>query len=213
MDRNVVLYIDEEQTALESYGRVLRQQLPRDLEVVCRTPEPTIGKMVSLICGMRARVASIILDQHLEAAGTADYIGSELADAYRQLDNKIPIYILSNHPDDVDDNHQSIEYVLSKDDFSDGGEALKSATKRIVRHINTYGEILSENEQRFVDLLRRHVAAEITEAESAELEELKFWREVPVALEESALTLDLKKQLDEQELELQRIENLLGKGD
>lgn len=210
MEKNVVLYIDEEQGALDSYGRVLRKKLPAGIEVVCSFPEPTLPLMLKFICGMRARIASIVVDEHLEVAGTADYVGSQLAEAYRQLDNKIPIYILSNHPEEIDENLQSVEYVLSKDDFADGGAALDSATRRMARHMDAYGEILNEREQRFTDLLRKYVTSEISELESKELDELKFWREVPAAIEESTMTAELKKKLDDQEVVLKKIELLLA---
>jgi hypothetical protein len=213
MNRNVVLYIDEEQSALDAYGTVLRRQLPADLEVVCEKPSQTLPQMLKHLTGMRDKLTSIILDEHLEVAGTADYIGSDLANAYRQIDNKIPIYILSNHPEEIDSNLQSVEYVLSKDDFADGGSALDSATKRITRHINAYGEIVSEREQRFVELLRKYVTSEITQDESAEFDELKLWREAPTAIEESQSTIALRQALDNQEQSILEIEELLkGKG-
>ncbi|WP_460108847.1 hypothetical protein [Pseudomonas sp. S3_H04] len=210
MEKNVVLYIDEEQNALDSYGRALRKNLPPELEIICALPQPTLPLMLKFICSMRPRVASIVVDEHLEVAGTADYIGSQLADAYRQLDSKIPIYILSNHPDEIDDNLESVEYILSKDDFADGGAALESAIKRMVRHINAYEQIVDEREQRFVLLLRKYVLSEISIEEAKELNELKFWREAPAAIEESTMTMELKRKLDEQEDTLNNIEKLLS---
>lgn len=210
MEKNVVLYIDEEQVALDSYGRELRKNLPPELEIICTLPEPTLPLMLKFICSMRPRIASIVVDEHLEVAGTADYIGSQLADAYRQLDSKIPIYILSNHPDEIDDNLESVEYILSKDDFADGGPALESAIKRMVRHINAYEQIVDEREQRFVILLKKYVLSEISIEEAKELNELKFWREAPAAIEESTMTVELKRKLDEQEDILNNIEQLLS---
>ncbi|WP_339496732.1 hypothetical protein [Pseudomonas sp. EA_15y_Pfl1_P101] len=210
MEKNVVLYIDEEQTALDSYGRELRKNLPQELEIICALPQPTLPLMLKFICSMRQRIASIVVDEHLEVAGTADYIGSQLADAYRQLDDKIPIYILSNHPDEIDENLESVEYILSKDDFADGGAALESAIKRMVRHINAYEQILDEREQRFLHLLKRYVLSDISTEEASELNELKFWREVPAAIEESTMTMELKRKLDDQEDTLNKIEKLLS---
>ncbi|ABA76363.1 hypothetical protein K7459_11510 [Pseudomonas fluorescens] len=210
MEKNVVLYIDEEQIALDSYGRELRKNLPPELEIICTLPEPTLPLMLKFICSMRPRIASIVVDEHLEVAGTADYIGSQLADAYRQLDSKIPIYILSNHPDEIDDNLESVEYILSKDDFADGGPALESAITRMVRHINAYEQIVDEREQRFVLLLKKYVLSEISTEEAKELNELKFWREAPAAIEESTMTLELKRKLDEQEDILNNIEQILS---
>lgn len=210
MEKNVVLYIDEEQVALDSYGRELRKNLPPELEIICTLPEPTLPLMLKFICSMRPRIASIVVDEHLEVAGTADYIGSQLADAYRQLDSKIPIYILSNHPDEIDDNLESVEYILSKDDFADGGPALESAITRMVRHINAYEQIVDEREQRFIILLKKYVLSEISIEEAKELNELKFWREAPVAIEESTMTVELKRKLDEQEDILNNIEELLS---
>lgn len=210
MEKNVVLYIDEEQTALDSYGRELRKNLPQELEIICALPQPTLPLMLKFICSMRQRIASIVVDEHLEVAGTADYIGSQLADAYRQLDDKIPIYILSNHPDEIDENLESVEYILSKDDFADGGAALESAIKRMVRHINAYEQIVDEREQRFLHLLKRYVLSDISTEEASELNELKFWREVPAAIEESTMTMELKRKLDDQEDTLNKIEKLLS---
>jgi len=211
MNRNVILYIDEEQIALDSYGQVLRRQLSSELEVLCTQPQPTLALMIKYIFGMRDQVISIIVDEHLEVAGTANYIGSELANAYRQIDSKIPIYILSNHTGEIDENLQSVEYILSKDDFADGGPALESAIKRITRHINAFGEIVNEREQRFINLLKKYILSEINKEESDELNELKFWREAPTAIEESAMTIELKRQSDEQEKILLEVENLLKK--
>ncbi|MEE4235020.1 hypothetical protein V2I85_25930 [Pseudomonas viridiflava] len=210
MEKNIILYIDEEQIALDSYGRELRKNLPPELEVICVLPQPTLPLMLKFICTMRPRIASIVVDEHLEVAGTADYIGSQLAGAYRQLDSKIPIYILSNHPDEIDDNLDSVEYVLSKDDFADGGAALDSAIKRIVRHINAYEKIVDEREQRFIILLKKYVLTDISADEAEELNELKFWREAPAAIEESTMTTELKRKLDEQEKTLNDIEKILS---
>ncbi|WP_156060075.1 hypothetical protein [Pseudomonas sp. AAC] len=213
MPQNVILYIDEEQIALDSYSQVLKRQLSSDLEIICSQPQPTLELMVKHIFRMRDRIVSIIVDEHLEVAGTADYIGSELANAYRQIDTKIPIYILSNHVDEIDENLHSVEYILSKDDFADGGPALESATKRISRHINTFEKIVNEREQRFASLLKKYISSEISEEESDELNELKIWREAPTALEEFTMTIELKKQSDEQERILLEIEEILKKDD
>lgn len=210
MDRNTIIYIDEEQSALDIYGEVLRDFLPKDILIECMLPKLTLGEMLTTLCEKRATVVSIILDEHLEVAGTARYIGSELADAYRQLDDKIPIYILSNDPNDVDENLKSIEYVLSKDDFADGGAALESAAKRIVRHIKNYDEIISTREKRFLELLQKYITSELNPGEVSEYESLKFWREVPIAIEESSSTLAFKAELDKQEKMISEIEKLLA---
>ncbi|HCE9913486.1 hypothetical protein ABE525_22120 [Pseudomonas wadenswilerensis] len=210
MDKSTIIYIDEEQSALDIYGGVLRDFLPEDVSIECMLPKQTLSEMLSILCQKRGSVVSIILDEHLEVAGTASYIGSELADAYRQIDDKIPIYILSNDPNDVDGNLKSIEYVLSKDDFADGGPALESAAKRIVRHMHNYDKITGEREIRFLALLQKYMKSDLSAEEASEFEQLKFWREAPIAIEESSNTLSIKSELDEQEKLIQEIEQLLA---
>ncbi len=82
----------------------------------------------------------------------------------------------------------------------------------MVRHINAYEQIVDEREQRFVLLLKKYVLSEISKEEANELNELKLWREAPAAIEESTMTMELKRKLDEQEETLNNIEKiLLGK--
>lgn len=205
----IVLYIDEEEMALHTLGKRLRRCFGSEVEVVAIVPGQSISAMIKTIESYHPLV-SIVIDQKLFAAGTANYVGTELAGAVRRIDNKIPIYILTNFVDDVDGQSGDVEYVLAKDDISDDAK-LSAISNRLRRHINIYQTVLQEREIRFEELLRKGYSSALSEAETLEFKALSFERERRIAVSELIDGSELERKLDLMQDALSKISASLKK--
>lgn len=201
----IVLYIDEEPMALHTMGKRLRRCFGDEVEVKtmepCRTIEETLTSLNSIV-----DLVSVVVDQKLSAAGTAEFVGTELAMAIRQTDLKMPIYILTNFADDVDGSMGEIEYVLSKADITSDDE-LPKISARLRRHVNIFQDFLSKREARFEELLRKGYENKLTEIEQADLAQLSYQRERKISAAELLDSIDLKRKLDATQSALDRIIN------
>ena len=196
-NKKVVLWIDEEQRALDSFAGFLQECFGDEVILVPEMPKNEIVDMLDRISVDRDIVA-IVLDQKLKSTGMARYTGIELAEAIRRNDAKLPVYMLTNHKDDIGDLEYQVEYVLEKDYLCDGAY-LRTVSARVRRHINVFKDIISEREQRFDELLRKSIGNGLTADEEKEFAELDFWRNKSVLSQEEHWAEDLKKELDEQE--------------
>jgi hypothetical protein len=199
----IVLYIDEEEMALHTLGKRLRRCFGDEVDVVTILPSSSIKEMIEKIEKFNLLV-SIVIDQKLFAAGTANYVGTDLATVVRKTDPKIPIYILTNFVDDVDGQSGDIEYVLAKDDISDDGR-LPAISNRVRRHINIFQSVLQERELRFELLLRKGHEVALSAEEVEEFKNLSFERERKIAVAELLDGSELEKKLDIAESVLAKI--------
>ena len=109
-----------------------------------------------------------------------------MAQHLRDINKKIPIYILTNFADEKDEfagGEWSVEYIIPKDSFKDN-EGARTVMARIVRHINVYGDILDERAKRFNELLKKTLDDSLDETELEELAELQFERTAPTLARE-----------------------------
>ncbi|WP_377702410.1 hypothetical protein [Pseudoduganella sp. UC29_71] len=204
-----VLYIDEEEQALKILGKRLIRAYGGEVQLVKLLPLPTIPEMLQVIAS-HEEVVSIVVDQKLSAIGSAQYVGTELVEAIRQANSKIPLYILTNSVEDLDSNLSDVEYVLAKDDISDDEKLLKISS-RLRRHINIFEDILSERDQRFEALLRKSMDTQLSSQEAKEYADLAFHREKQVLAGELLDSQELAQKLDSAEKALLEINRILGK--
>lgn len=204
-----MIYIDEEPRARRLFGRRLGLCIGDEVQVIPLDPERELDAMVKKIENF-PNLVSIVIDQKLTAAGTAEYLGTELVEKLRLADHLMPIYILTNYAEDVDSNLGGIEYVLSKDDLIDT-EKLMNIGARVRRHINIFQQIMDQRESRFEELLRKRFESNLSDAESNEFSKLKYQREKK-SLAASFIGDDqLTKKILSAEAKLQEIEHLLKK--
>lgn len=200
-----VLWIDEEQMALDTYREFFERVFGDEFEIIPEMPLEEIGDMVDRIQKEEYLVA-LILDQRLKSAGTAKYTGIELADAVRRIYSKIPIYILTNYQDDIDEqDYFQVEYILEKD-FMHNDNYLNALSARVRRHANIYKDIISNREERFDELLRKSVAGTLVGDEIKEFTNLDFSRSKKVIAEEEPWAIKLKQELDEHQNLLKEIQ-------
>ncbi len=211
-DRKVVLWIDEEQMALDTYAPFIEECFGGEVLVMPELPENGLPAMLDKIRN-EPNLISIVIDQRLKSTGKATYTGIELAEAVRRFDKKIPVYILTNHAEDIGDLDYQVEDVLEKDHLHEMAYQRKIAA-RVRRHADIFDDIVSSRETKFNELLCKSLQSALTAEEQNQFEQLDFWRNEPVFAKEESSAEKLKQKLDKQQKELdevrQEIESLQG---
>ncbi len=199
-----VLWIDEEQDAFDSFGDFLSECFGDEAEVVPTPPKERLDDMVRLVSS-HEELAGLIVDQRLKSTGVASYTGIELIDTLRQHFPKLPVYILTNHCDDIGSSDYQVEYVLEKDKLYEK-DYLHAIQARVRRHMSVYDDILSERQLRYEKLLRSSLERDLDDGERAELKELDVLRTKTILADEIQLGEGLKKALDKAQEVLKEIQ-------
>jgi len=176
MDKSIIWLIDENVNELNTYCRDLKKLMSDSVQIEAIVPFPLKEDYISTVLENR-NTATIIIDQKLKDTGIADYLGIELARFLRSVNHKLPIYILTNFPNDEEfvGSKWSVEDIINKADFTD--DEMKLTLKaRILRRINVYTDVLKERELKFTNLLRKSLKEELTSDELQEFSELEFHR-------------------------------------
>lgn len=191
-DEKIIWFIDNEENQLRTYSRHLERALEtwlgEDRQVVVRELKAFPHKEQYLKILEDPRTVSFLIDQVLKDKGGVDHTGIELAQYLRQIDDIMPIYILTNYPqgDEYAEGEWSVEYIINKRDIGDSEEKRKVVISRLVRRIRGFNNIRSEREARFRELLRKSLNDELTTSENHELEELEFSRSAATLATEQA---------------------------
>ena len=115
MDNPIVWLIDESLDELQTYVDELRHLLPLSIDVKGMSPLPRKEDYFEAVLG-DPNTACVLIDQKLKGTG-ANYLGIELARALRQVNTKIPIYILTNwikEPEQFVGSEWSVEDIIDK---------------------------------------------------------------------------------------------------
>lgn len=198
-----VLWIDEEPRALSTFTAFLQECFGDEITVIPEIPERKLDDMIVHISSQQNLVA-LVVDQRLKSTGMVEYTGIELIEKVRGLFPILPIYILTNHQDDIGDLDYQVEYVLEKDNLCDESY-IKRLKARVRRHVNVYDVIMSDREIRFDELLRASLERELTTEETKEIQELDFRRSKPILADEYRWAEELKEKLDQQSALLDRL--------
>ena len=200
-----VFFIDEDEHERRSCTDVLKEIFAdTDIRIESRTPLPTLSDYSALVIGEEA--SALILDELLNTAGGVTYTGAELATHLRAIGAKMPIVILTNHPDtDFTQRGWAVECVFGKKKvLRDPREpAAQEFKARLSRQIEFAGTVRAECEKRYHDLLVKSTSGSLNAQEEADLCELEAERIVPVAAAER----EKQKKMD---AEIENLKRLLG---
>lgn len=187
MNDKIIWLIDENKDELRTFQRELSKRLCGNVKIEALDPYSKMQDYVKEILS-DDRTVAIIIDQKLKDTGKVHYTGIELAEYLRGIKSKLPIYILTNFPDEdiFSGKELNVEYILDKSDFTDDAKA-KAIAARILRQIDTYTDILSERGRRFKELLEKSMKHKLAKDEYNELEQLKYIRLSPI------LAIELEK--------------------
>ncbi|MDR6985385.1 hypothetical protein J2X32_004050 [Rheinheimera pacifica] len=198
-----VIYIEDELTARKTFARSLRRMYGAEYDIETPNPEHEILDMQKLLFSYKNPVA-FIFDEKLKFTGTTNYLGSELAEKVREIDSKIPIYILTSFAGEVDPLAGSVEFIIDKTMVGDP-EKRDQLACRLRRHQDTFDDIRTERAKKFDHLLKKSINYGLTEEELKVFDELNFVRVKPILFDESIPTLRLEAELKKQDELLDRI--------
>lgn len=200
----VVWLIDEDEHQLRTYRAMLEKAIPSEGNIEVKGIKAYPKKVDYLEVLNDPRTASIIIDQRLKETGEADYTGIELAQFLRSINDKLPIYILTNYPEDEMANGDwSVEDVISKEEIGKK-DRQQVIVARLLRRISVHQVILGEREQRFRALLKKSLDSELNEKEQDELNELRFARISAIAASEEGRRGELEDTFKKMDLLLSK---------
>lgn len=193
MDKRIIWLIDENRNELKTYCRDLKNLMPDSVQIEAMLPLPSKEDFLSVVLE-NTSTATVIIDQKLKDTGIVDYLGIELARFLRSVNHKLPIYILTNFPNDEEfvGSKWSVEDIINKADFTDDEKKL-TLKARILRRIDVYNDVLEERERKFNQLLRKSLKEELTADELKEFSELDFHRSSTTLLSEIPQLQELEK--------------------
>ena len=169
----VIWLIDDNKHELRTHYNIFKRMLP-SLQIKTIEAYQHLDDYLSILAD--ENTACIITDQKLKVTGIANYTGIELAEFLRGINAKVPIYILTNFPDDKDEfehGEWTVEDIISKSDLTQASER-KILAARILRRINVYTDITEKRQVRMKDLLRKSMNGELDENELSEIDNLKL---------------------------------------
>jgi hypothetical protein len=205
LGKNLVLYLDEDEDQRILLTPRLAHAFGNGVEVKPIQPERTIELMISEFNKERNRLRALVLDEQLYETGVADYTGSSLAKAFRELDSVIPIFILTSHTDEshLQEKYSDYDHVLDKEDFTTDID--EKIVVHVRRQIGRFDNYVTERSSRMHELLERSILNKLSEDESKELCELTVWRNESTHLSEHYGQSQLKRKLDEKQKVLDNI--------
>jgi len=176
-------FIDEDEAARRANARALRTLLDNsEITISPLAPFATFGEYNPLVAN--SRTAAFVLDQRMKGSGDVTYNGTDLARYLRGIDGKVPIYILTGHPDESEDfagSNHLVEYVIGKDHIdAPDSEQAKIVKARILRHLDVFNDVRDAQEQRFHDLLLKSLKSPLTAEEQKELDDLESAGTTPI---------------------------------
>ncbi|WP_122509254.1 hypothetical protein [Pseudomonas viridiflava] len=190
-----IIFIDDEHDSRLIYEDVLQDMYGDEFEVTAIPPSDTLELMLGNLEKIE-NIVSIVIDEKLKVEGAADYQGSELVEAIRTLDSKMPLYILTSEITLIPPPFGSVEYVIDKTRINNDNYK-EQCSMLMRRHINSFNDIKTQRAERFDILLRKSINSDLSPEETAEYEELNFTRAKYVyATEASVPKAELDRQQD-----------------
>ncbi|MEX5610155.1 hypothetical protein ABFV58_19125 [Pseudomonas protegens] len=200
----IVLFIDDEKSSRVMYSAALQDIYGEEYKVIAIPPDTTIQAMLKTL-EQHESVISIVIDEKLHVEVGTDYKGSQLVEAIRIADSKLPLYILTSEMGLIEPPFGSVEYIIDKSKIEI--EAYQTQLTLLMRrHINSFKEIKTQRDLRFDELLKKSIEAELTTEEQIEYDELDLLRIRQALANEPIVSAG---ELDKRERLLEEIENQL----
>lgn len=199
---DIVIFIDDDETVIFTVLKRLRRIFGEQIRVKGLLPENNLENMLNKLEAINNKVLYLI-DENLTYTGLADYSGVNLIEKIREIDTKIPIYILTSVPSNVDPFLGDIEFVIDKKEW-DKAENKGKFAERFLRHIDTYKDIKTKQAQRFDYLLAKSLMEPLSEDEAREIAGLNLIRSKQL-LDEAVISEDDLESLNAKSEQLQTL--------
>ncbi|EIJ0973745.1 hypothetical protein ACOW8K_000509 [Vibrio parahaemolyticus] len=195
-----IIFIDDSPTVRRTYKRRLERLFGDGYVVECPELEREVEDMLHVLQQLEDKVAYFI-DEDLVHEGDASFMGSELIERIRVIDEHIPIYILTSDLSRVDEPSGDIEFAIDKISLTVNQEEYK---KRFFRHINKLKTVRSEQAERFDKLFAKSLKEPLTEDEKDEYQRLNVVRSRTL-VDEAVISDESLASLDRQAKELEEL--------
>lgn len=204
---NAVYFIDEDEYERRSCADVLKEIFAdTTITIVPMAPLPVLADYAAFV--VRDEASALILDEKLNTAGGVTYTGAELAAHLRAIGAKMPIMILTNHPDeDYTQRGWAVESTVGKKSVlrDPTTPAALEFKARLSRLIDIAGAVRANRESRYHELLVKSADDKLTPEEKGELDTFEAERIAPIAADERGK----QQKLD---AEIEKLKKLLGDG-
>ncbi|MES2720115.1 MAG: hypothetical protein V4624_04405 [Pseudomonadota bacterium] len=170
----MVIFIDDEKTSRALYTGTLQDIYGDEYSVIDIEPNETIAEMLSTLEKFE-NVVSIVIDEKLHVEVGTDYKGSQLVEAIRIADDKLPLYILTSEMGLIEPPFGSVDYIIDKSRVEQASYK-EQLSLLMRRHINSFNEIKSTRAARFDELLIKSVESELAPEELEEFNALDSLR-------------------------------------
>lgn len=203
---NVIALVDDDPGAIDTIRRLLEREGLGPVEVF--DPKDFANVADYNFLASIGQFGAVILDQKLDELSGVPYTGLELAKYLRAFRPELPLYILTNFPDDSGqfEEAREVEDIIAKRDFN---QSPAKYVARILRATSRYEEALSVKSKELGDLIDKRLADTLTNPEAERLAELRaeFERTSPV-IESSKRNFELA---DEESEESRLLKQILSK--
>jgi len=200
-----VIYIDDEEDSRVIYQDILEDVYGEECEVISIAPSNSIGKMIGKL-GCFDDLVSVVIDEKLQVGASTDFQGSQLVEAIRAFDSKIPLYILTSEIGLLTPPLGSVEYIIDKNEIEK--PVYKEQLSMLMRrHINSFNDIKTKRTARFDELLKKSVEEGLSSKEQKEYEDIDFVRVKYILSSEAPCNSEA---LDKQQELLDEIEGKLN---
>jgi CheY-like chemotaxis protein len=182
MDKQTVYLIDEDQEELSTNRRMLESVFEdTPLRFDAMMPLKRLADYNKLL--VKRDTVAFVIDQKLRTSGEVSYQGIDLASHLRSINTKLPIYILTNYPNDHElrgAKEPTVEDIIDKGDITYPKKAPALRFKaRFLRRLDGYRDLLSQRESRFHGLLQKSLQNRLNKNEADELASLQSERLMP----------------------------------
>lgn len=164
----IIWIVDEDNTQLDTHHDVLSMVMP-GMDVRKFLAPPKMSDFLTILDN--GNTACLLLDQRLKETGVADYTGIELAQYVSDINNQLPVFILTNFPDwqEFEEDSEKVEDILNKAHIRLSEDGLKRIVSKIQRRVNVYLDLRSDQARRTNELIEKSFRGSLSEDEANEL--------------------------------------------
>jgi DNA-binding LytR/AlgR family response regulator len=199
----ILYFVDDKEEARWANAYALQSLLDTpEVKVIGLEPFQNFFKYDSLLADPQVR--GFFIDQRMRGGGVV-YNGIDLAEYLRGHNRKLPIYILTGHPDDdFTGTAYRVEDIMDKEDIEDPeSDKAKTIRARILRRLEVFTDVSNIREKRFHDLLLKSLNEPLTADEEKELGIIEKERLLPAQAEELRDSKSLERAIEELKATLQ----------
>lgn len=197
---DTIVFIDDSPQARRTFQRRLRRIFGGDYSIECPDVVPDLEEMLHNLEQIEDKVTYFV-DEDLVHESNAQFKGSELIERIREIDQDIPIYILTSNLSNVDEHLGNIEFAIDKTMLT---EKKDDYQKRFFRNLNALHKVRTEREKRFNQLFSKSLVEALTADEKVEYDELNLVRS-KVLIDEAVLSEESVAELDRQSQQLKEL--------